>query len=160
MRHAAQYVYWELICDFFCHYYCSLFVLKWQHDTKSIHVETHRILFVDSIKKRVRSPCLVVSDAVALLMGKGDVVTNPKPSCVFRGQFPCLSLPNPLHCYFNVFASKITAVGLICYMSATDNQVCALCNSRLWTCTLTLRKESNILGTLPVFTEIRCRPWE
>lgn len=61
--------------------------------------KTRRILFVgQALKEKKGIICLVsVSDAAVLSMGKGDVATNPKPSRVVRGQFPCLLLPNPLH---------------------------------------------------------------
>lgn len=37
-----------------------------------------------------------MAEAVCPVDEKGDVATNPKPSCVFQGQFPCVSLLNPL----------------------------------------------------------------
>lgn len=79
----------ELIQDFL-----SLLQLQFplemtaQH-IKKINVENPADSICGSGIKRLALSARV-SDAVVLLMGKGDVATNPKPSCVFRGQFPCL----------------------------------------------------------------------
>lgn len=75
--------------------------------------------------------CLVcVSDAVVLLMGKGDVATNPKPSCVFRGQFPCQSLILFTASLVSWLLKQRQLWGLVIYFF-TDNQIWAYIMSSL-----------------------------
>lgn len=89
------------------------------------------------IKRLALSRLVSITDAVVLLKGKGDVATNPKPSCVFRGQFPCLSLPNPLQWQFSVLASKTKAL-VVLYIGAADNQKRANMMTVIvsWTCSV------------------------
>ena len=74
-------------------------------------------------KSLALSRSVSVADAVIPSLGKGDVATNPKPSCVFRGQFPCQSVHNPLHWQFSVSASKTKAVVLISYVEGIGHRI-------------------------------------